>query len=124
MKMKQLKYLGLAAIAVMALTALVGAGAASATTLQAGGKNLPAGSEFVTTLKTGTSSIMKDEFGTTTDTCTQSENRNKTTNESGAQVTSNVTLQQTSNCTHTVTVLKTGKGTIEWTSGLKGKVTS
>jgi hypothetical protein len=120
--MKHLKCLGLAVLAAMALTALLGAGAASATTLQAGGKNLPAGSEFVTTLQSGSSSIMKDEFGTTTDTCTQSENRNKTTNETGAQVTSNVTLQQTSSCTHLVTVLKNGKGAIEWTSGLNGRV--
>lgn len=122
--MKHLKCLGLAVLAAMALTAFLGAGPTSATTLQAGGKNLPAGSEFVTTLKSGTSSLMKDEFGTTTDTCTGSENRNKTTNESGAQVASNVTFQQTSSCTHTVTVLKTGKGTIEWTSGINGKVTS
>jgi hypothetical protein len=122
--MKHLKCLGLAALAAMALTAFLGAGTASATTLQAGGKNLPAGSEFITTLKAGTSSIMKDSSGTTTDTCTQSENRNKTTNETGAKVISTVTFQQTSGCSHTVKVLKTGSGTIEWTSGINGSVTA
>ena len=81
--MKHLKSLMLAATAVLALSALVGAGTASATTLQSGGKNLPAGTEIVTTMKSGTSSAFKDTNGVTAETCTASENRTKTTNETG-----------------------------------------
>jgi hypothetical protein len=120
--MKHLKRLGLAAIAVTALAAFLGAGTASATTLQSFGKNLPVGTEILTTLKSGTSSILKDEFGTTTDTCAESENRSKTTNASGTQVTSSVSVQKTGKCTHTVTTLSNGNGAIEWTSGTNGRV--
>jgi hypothetical protein len=122
--MKHLRCLGLAVLVAMALAAILGTGTASATTLQSFGKNLPKGTTIVTTMKSGTSSIMKDEFGTTTDTCPGSENKSQTTNESGTAVTSVVITQQTSNCTHTVTTLAKGSGRIEWTSGHNGIVIS
>jgi hypothetical protein len=122
--MKHLKGLMLAATAVLALSALVGASSASATTLQSGGKNLPTGTEIVSTLAPGTSSIVKDKHGTTNDTCTGSENKGKTTNETGAVVTGVGLHQTTSGCSHTTDSLSVGNLSISWTSGLNGTVSS
>lgn len=119
--MKHLKNLSIA-LAAMALLALAGAGPASATKLQSGGKTLPTGTEIVSTMKAGTSSLFKMTSGATIETCTQSENKGKTTNESGATVNGVVTFQATGACTHTAHVLKNGEMKIEWTSGNNGKV--
>jgi hypothetical protein len=120
--MKHLKCLGPAAFAALAITALFGAGTASATTLQSGGKNLPTGTEIVTTLKSGTTSLIKDTFGTVVQTCTQSENKLKTTNETGTTVNGTIVSQTTGSCSHSALVLKNGEMKIEWTSGNNGKV--
>jgi hypothetical protein len=120
--MKQLRPFVRAAFVAMALTAFLGAGNASATTLQSGGKNLPAGTEMIITLKSGTSSVLKDTTGTTAETCTGSENRSKTTNETGAAVTATVISQTTTACSHTSDVVKPGELKIEWTSGNNGKM--
>jgi len=120
--MKHLRRLALPAIAATALTAFLAAGTASATTLQSGGKNLPAGTELVTTLKSGTSSILKDKNGTTAETCTASENRSKTSNETGVTVNGTIISQTTSGCSHTADVIKPGEFKFEWTSGNNGKI--
>ncbi|HET9197390.1 MAG TPA: hypothetical protein VFN92_03955 [Solirubrobacterales bacterium] len=120
--MNHLKMLGFASLAAMILMAVAGAGSASATTLQSGGKNLPAGTEIVTTLKPGTSSVFKDTSGTTVETCTASENRAKTTNESGTTVNGTVISQITGNCSHTADVIKPGELRIEYTSANSGKL--
>ncbi len=120
--MKNRKSLTLAALTTAALLAFLGAGTASATTLQSGGKNLPAGTELITTLKAGTSSVFKDTSGATIETCTGSENRTKTTNESGTTVNGTVISQTTTACSHTADVIKPGELKIEWTSGNNGKI--
>jgi hypothetical protein len=121
--MKHLKILSLTAAVAMAMMAF-GASISSATTIQSGGKNLPAGAEIYSTLKAGTSSVYKDTFGNTVQTCTRSENKVKTTNETGTAVNGVITVQSTSNCSHTAHVLKNGEMKIEWTSGNDGKVSS
>jgi hypothetical protein len=120
--MKHLKTLGPIVMVVLAVVLLAGVSTASATTLQSGGKNLPAGTEIYSTLKAGTSSLWKDTFGTTVQTCTKSENKVKTSNETGATLTGVITLQSTSNCAEKAFVINNGEMNIEWTSGTNGKV--
>jgi len=120
--MKHLRTLSLIAVASAALLALFAAGTASATTFQSGGKNLPAGTEIIMTLKAGTSSVFKDTSGFTVETCTQSESRSKTSNETGASITAIPISQTTGGCSHTAHVLKLGEMKFEWTSGNNGKV--
>jgi len=120
--MKHLRPLSLLAMTGAALLALFAATTASATTLQSGGKNLPSGTEVITTLKAGTSSVFKDTSGITVETCTQSENRLKTTNESGTAVNATSLSQTTGGCSHTADVIKLGEMKIEWTSGNNGQL--
>jgi hypothetical protein len=121
--MKYLKMLGLAAVAAMALMAF--ASAASATTLEVGGVPKNSSVEIKSSLKTGTSALLKDEFGTTTDTCTTSEVSGKTEGTfTGASVGGKVTALTFKNCTHTTTVIAPGSLSVAWTSGTNGTVTS
>jgi len=121
--MKYLKMLGLAATA-MALMAVV-AGSASATTLEVGGSAKNAKTEFEATIKAGTSAILRDNFGTTTDTCTTSEVKGSTSGSfSAATVGGAVSTLTFKNCTHTTTVISNGNLSIAWTSGTNGTVSS
>jgi len=123
--MKYLKMLGLAAVAALALMAVVGASAASATTLSVGGT---AKNESVTigaSLAAGTSAILKDSLGTTTDTCTESTVAGKTEGSfTGATVGGKVTGLTFSKCSHTTTVIANGSLSVAWTSGTNGTVSS
>src|SRR5436305_12543441 len=83
--MKHLKILGLMAIAAMAVMAFTAA-SASATTLAIGGVTKNEAITLKSSLKSGTSAILKDEFGTTTDTCTTSTVEGKTTTFTGTAV--------------------------------------
>jgi hypothetical protein len=122
--MKSLKMLGLAVVAAMALTAFA-AGTASATTLEVGGAAQNSAVSIKATLATGTSAILKDEAGTTTDTCTTSEVKGKTESPfSSASVSGPVETLSFKNCSHTTTVLKNGRLSVTWTSGTNGSVTS
>jgi hypothetical protein len=119
-EMKYLKMLGLAAVAAMALMAFVGAGAASATTLEIGGVTQNKAVTITASLESGTSAVLKDEFGTTTDTCTSSHVHGTTTLFTApgtAEIHGNVTELTFANCTHTTKVLKPGKIYIGWEEG-------
>jgi hypothetical protein len=121
--MKYLKMLGLAAVAAMALMAF--AGSASATTLSTNGTKQNAAVELTATLKTGTSALLKDEAGTTTDTCTTSEVKGSTSGSfSAATVGGTVSSLTFKNCTHTTTVIAPGSLSVAWTSGTNGSVKS
>jgi hypothetical protein len=118
--MKYVKMLGLAAVAAMALMAF--AGSASATTLEIGGVAQNRAVTITASLKTGTSALLKDELGTTTDTCTASSVVGTTSAfdpPSGPVGTLTFT-----GCSHTTTVIANGNLSVAWTSGTNGTVSS
>jgi hypothetical protein len=123
--MKYLKMIGLAAIAAAALMAFVGAGTASATTLAVGGTAQTNSVSITATLASGTSALLKDEFGTTTDTCTTSEVKGATEGTfTGTSVGGKISTLTFSNCSHTTTVIATGSLKVEAPSGGNGTVSS
>jgi hypothetical protein len=122
--MKYLKMFGLAVIASACLSA-IGVDTASATTLEVGGVAKNQSVSITATLKSGTSMILKDEFGTTTETCTGSEMKGSTTSPfTGTSVTWILALVLTNNCTHTDVVLALGIIHFYWLSGTNAKVVS
>jgi hypothetical protein len=119
--MKDLKMLGLVAIATVVVMAFIGASTASATTLT--------GVDGAV-LKTGTT-IHVVNSGTNTLTtsfknveCTRSKAVGSTSNETGTGITVQVTERTTEGCNCEVKVLKTGTLSITWTSGSSGTVKS
>jgi hypothetical protein len=122
--MKYLKMLGLAAVAAMALMA-IGAGSASATTLEVKGTPQSASINISASLKSGNSAILKDTFGFTSNTCTSSSVAGSTTSTSGTSVTGDISALTFSNCERSpVTTDKGGLLHVTWTSGTNGTVTS
>jgi len=122
--MKYLKMLGLVAVAAMALTAFA-ASTASATTLETNGVATKAAETITATLEAGSSAILKDEFGTTTDTCLKSEVKGATEGTfTGATVGGKVGTLTFEECTHTTKVDANGSLSIAWTSGTNGEVKS
>jgi hypothetical protein len=105
--MKYLKMLGLAAVAAMALMA-IGATAASATTLEISGAAQNKTVAISASLEPGTSALLKDSAGTTTDTCTTSQVNGSTTVFTGAAVSGPISTLTFGNCTHTTTVIAKG----------------
>lgn len=115
--MKYLKMLGLAAVAAMALTALFGAGSASATTLYkyttpSANDALGVGTTIVATLEPGNSALLKDTLGGANDTCTSSEVHGtiETVTPAGNPA-GNISALTFGGCSHTTTVL--AKGSLE-----------
>jgi hypothetical protein len=101
------------------------AGMASATTLEVGGVAKNESVSITATLKAGTSMILKDEFGTTTETCTSSEMKGSTTSPyTGTTETWILVLVITNNCTHTDDVIALGTLHIHWLSGTNASVSS
>jgi hypothetical protein len=127
--MKSLRIFGLAAIAAMALTALAGAGSASATQLYKnttpGGNDKiaigTANAEITASLKTGTSALLKDTGGSTNDTCTSSEVKGKieedTSSTPSVNPTGKVSTLSFGGCTHTTDVLAKGSLEIRYITG-------
>ena len=122
--MKYLKMLGLAAVAAMALMAFVGASTASATTLTVTGVKQTGAVAIEASLKSGTSLILKDKNGTTTDTCTGSTIEGTTSTFTAANVTARVNTLDFSGCSHTTHVLASGGLWVAHTSGSNGTVSS
>jgi hypothetical protein len=127
--MKQLKLLGLAVIAAAALTALLGAGSASATvicssnTTPCGAKN-PSGTTYTASLTSGTEATLAAGFSTIK--CTESSVGLKQTSEgsSSTAVTGSITALSFGGCNATVNVLSLGSGNVAWTSGtMNGSLT-
>jgi hypothetical protein len=118
MKMNHSRRLGLALLLALAVTALFSVGTATATTLEVGGVAKNSSVEVIMSLKSGTSTLFKDESGTTTDTCTTSEGAGA----SGSPFTATAiwiwwNSWTFKNCTHTTTVLKRGHIHFIWISG-------
>lgn len=90
--MKYIKMLGLAAVAATALTAILGAGSASATTLtKEGGAIMGANSTIHANLESGT--VAKLIFGFETVECNEATIGAITANETGAEITANMTTK-------------------------------
>jgi hypothetical protein len=124
--MKYLKALGLAAVAAMVLTALIGAGSASATVLcktalkegcAASGWDYPTGTEIDISL-VGTTST-SGTGGELLDTCTEGTNRGTTTNTGGSNETVDWNLLEffSKSCTHTTDTIANGSLEVHWISG-------
>jgi hypothetical protein len=111
--MKFLKMLGLAAVAAAALMAFVGAGTASATTLEVGGAAQNKSVAISASLQAGTSALLKDEFGTTTDTCTTSTVAGSTTTFTPT-VSGPISTLTFGSCSHTTTVIAKGNLSVAW----------
>jgi hypothetical protein len=115
--MKYLKILGLAAVAAMALMAM--ASTASATTLEVKGVKQNASVTLKSSIEAGTSAVLKDELGSTTDTCTGSEVEGKTessgtTTFTSADVGGKVGKLTFSGCSHTTDVVANGSLSVTW----------
>jgi hypothetical protein len=116
--MKYLKMLGLAGLAAMALTAFIGAGTASATTLEVGGVTQNSSVSISATLKAGTSAALRDTLGLLANTCTTSEVAGSTESPfSGTTVTGKVSSLKFSNCSDPVTVHQNGSLHVQHITG-------
>jgi hypothetical protein len=137
--MRQLKLLGLAATAALALTAMFGAAGAWATTLEETGVTKNSSVTLTLSLKSGTSSITRDTAAFSQNTCTTSNVHGSTTVFTGASVTGPLTGHTAkekeegklpssgmsfSGCTRPVTVHDPGTLEITYTSGTNGTVAS
>ena len=121
--MKYLKMLGLAAVAAMALTALLGAGSVSATVLCKTyvtpcpkGWDYAAGTEIHATEAAGVSSVFSSTGAETFDECADATIKGKTTNTGSATetVVGNIEAMTFSECTSTLTVLEMGQFEIHY----------
>jgi len=121
--MKHLKILGLAAVAAVALTALLGSGSASATVLCKKFKQpcpktevFGATTKIKATLRAKTSLVIKDVHEIL-DTCTGSTLEGLTTNAGGGKgvpVEGTNETETFTGCTHTVTILEKGKFAVDY----------
>jgi hypothetical protein len=116
--MRYLKMFGLVAIATVAFSSVAGAGTASATTLTVGGVAKNSSVEYSASLASGTSTVVKDSAGTTTNTCTSSTFKGKTEGTfTGEAVGGNISSFTFGNCTHKMTILRFGKLIFRWLFG-------
>lgn len=107
--MKHLKRIAAAALAAAAVAATLGAGSASATTLEVGGVAKSESVKITMTLKPGTSYITRDTFGFVNNTCTQAHGGASTTSPySGTTVTAPVSEIMFSNCNSSIIYHKPG----------------
>jgi hypothetical protein len=118
--MKYLKILGLAAIAAMALTALLGVGTAGASSLKIRGAStsLGVGTVIEASLEAGNSAVLEDPFGFTGTTCTGSSVAGtlSVVTPTG-QPTGSLSALSFSPCPHTVDVISKGQLKIENIAG-------
>lgn len=122
--MKPLRALGVIALTIAALS-LIGTSDASATVLCTNSGCTTAyasGTTIHYTLKSGTSSILKDTSGNTIATCTGSTISSKTTSESGTSISANIESLTWSGCSQTTDTVNNGSLSISWTSGSNGSV--
>lgn len=123
--MKYLKMLGLMAVAAAALMAFVGAGTASATTLEINGVTQNKSVTIEASIKAGDTAILKDTNGATVDTCSESKVEGATEGSfSAPTLTGAIKTLSFDKCSHTTHVIKNGTLHIAWTSGTNGTVSS
>ncbi|HEV2858712.1 MAG TPA: hypothetical protein VGW80_09955 [Solirubrobacterales bacterium] len=111
--MKLTKILGVVAAAAMALMAF--ASTASATTLEIGGVKQTSAVTIVSSLKAGTSAILKDTSGSFANTCTESTVEGKTSTFTGTTVSGPISSLTFKSCKEEpVVVDTTGSLSVEW----------
>lgn len=124
--MKHLKLIGLAAVAAMALVALLGAGAASATVLCKNNLNTEhcsepyeVGSKGTASLAAGSSAIMETTAGETLITCNESTTSAVLENAGSSTTTveDSVTSLTFGGCSTTVDTVTLGRGVLHWIAG-------
>lgn len=123
--MKYLKMLGLTAVAVAALTALVGAGPASATVICENNLNTekctapyPIGTKGTASLEKGTSAILTDTEEGILDTCTGSTVTGVLASQgSGVPALSELSSLTWTGCTFPTTTTNPGRGELNWIKG-------
>jgi hypothetical protein len=122
--MKYLKMLGLAAVAAAALAAFLGAGTASATVICKNNLNTEKCSEPYLKGTEGTASAedsikLLGPFSIIIATCTESTVTGTQANNGGPteSVRSTLTSLTFSKCTHPITVVSPGTGSLQWISG-------
>jgi hypothetical protein len=110
--MKYLKMIGLAGLAALAVTAFVGVGTASATTLEIAGATQNKAVTLVGSLKAGTSANLKTTSGSFQNTCTGSNVHGTTEIFTGHVVTGKLTEKENglkfTGCANSVTVHNAG----------------
>jgi hypothetical protein len=106
------------------LMAIVGAGTASATTLEIGGVTQNGPVAIVASLASGTSLLLKDSAGTTTDTCSTSEFKGATESPytNNTYVGGALSTLTFGGCSHTTHVIKAGSIELDWDGGTNGTV--
>jgi hypothetical protein len=117
------KTLGLAAVAVIALTAFA-ASSASATTLEVGGVKQNSAVAISASLAAGTTTLWTRTDGTLLNTCTTSAKEGKTESGFSTLPTGALSTLTFESCIRTVTVHKPGKLYVEYESGTNGTVFS
>jgi hypothetical protein len=125
--MRHLKQFGFVAASALLLMVLLGPSSASATELyQSTGEpsdTLAAGTEIAASLASGSSLLIKDEFGITENTCTGSEIKGKTEAATGTSVSFPASTL-TFSCSDKMTIDSAGNMAIKWTSGTNGELIS
>jgi hypothetical protein len=123
--MRYLKRTMLTTTAILALTGFLGAGQASATTLEVGGTAKNESVSVQVSIKSGTSAVLRDTFGFTANTC-KGSNLEGTSMSSftGTRVRGALSSLTFTGCGHSVTVHNPGQFIVEYTSGTNGKVYS
>jgi hypothetical protein len=116
--MGYLKKLGLTTAACIALIAIAGASSAGATTLEVGGIAKNSSVAMTTTLKSGTSLIIKDESGFVVDTCTGSTIKGSSEGTfTGATVGGKISQLTFTGCTDVTVTLSLGSWKHSWVFG-------
>lgn len=125
--MNVLRAFGHFAVLAISLTALLGAGTASGTTLEVSGVKKNEAITFSMTLQSGTSMLLTDEFGTTSQTCTVSTIHGTTTSPftvaEAKEFDANISTLSYGSCIDTTTVLKAGRLFFSWDGGTNATVT-
>ena len=117
--------LSLAAMTAMTVLASMGAGPASATTLEVGTVTQGKSVSLTMSLAASSSLVYKDKNGITMETCTGSELKGATEGIfTGRDVGGKVSSLSFSGCSHTTHVLKPGSLAFTWTSGTNAAVSS
>lgn len=116
--MKHLKMIATVAAGAVAAMAFIGAGSASATTLEVGGVTKNEAVTIVGSLASGTSMILKDTFGISQNTCTLFEIEGTAVSPfTGTRVSGSGKTLKFGNCTRPVTAHKTGTLIGEYIAG-------
>ncbi|MDQ2630814.1 MAG: hypothetical protein M3Y75_07560 [Actinomycetota bacterium] len=122
--MKHFKVVGLIFVAAIAQMALLGAGSASATTIEITKVTQNRAVTNTISQKPGTSAVISRTDGSLANTCTVFHTHGTTSSFTGAAAMADQTTTEFSSCARPVTVHKSGSLQFEWSGGTNGTVSS